>query len=49
MEEQRIVSEDGCPNCGCKEIKYYQRTKGEITYMVYVCKMCKMVIRREMS
>ena len=49
MREYRIVKDNECPNCGCKEIKYYERTKGDITYMVYVCRKCKNVIRRELS
>lgn len=46
---REIRQNEVCPSCGCKEIKVFERTKGEITYIVYVCKACKNVIRRELS
>lgn len=49
MREQQMVKDNSCPNCGCAEVKCLERTKGEITYIVYVCKKCKLVIRRELS
>lgn len=49
MKEYKIVKGGSCPNCGCDNIKIFERTKGEITYIVYVCKNCKNVIRRELS
>ena len=49
LKEQIVIGANECPNCGCDKIKYYERTKGEITYIVYVCKNCKNVIRRELS
>ena len=49
MIEQKIIKDSECPNCGCKESREFKRTKGEITYIVYVCKKCRYVIRRELS
>ena len=49
MREQKIIKENECPNCGCKEQRCIERTKGEITYIVYVCTKCKTVVRRELS
>ena len=45
----REIKENECPNCGCQETKCYKRTKGDMTYIVYVCKRCKSVIRRKIS
>lgn len=47
MEEQKIIKDNECPNCGCRESRVLKRTKGEITYIVYVCQKCRNVIRRE--
>lgn len=49
MKEQKMIEANECPNCGSKEQKVYERTKGEIKYIVYVCSGCKNVIRRELS
>lgn len=46
---REISQNEVCPSCGCKKIKVFKRTKGEITYIVYVCNQCKNVIRRELS
>lgn len=49
LEEQKIVRDNECPNCKCKEQRCISRTKGEITYIVYVCVKCKTVVRRELT
>lgn len=38
-----------CPNCKGEKVKIFQRTKGTITYTVYVCEKCKCVIKREIT
>lgn len=49
MTEQKIIKENACPNCGCKETKSFKRTKGAMTYEVHVCTKCKCVIRRKVG
>ena len=49
MQEQKSITGNECPNCGCKEQTYMKRTKGSMTYIVYVCKNCKVVIRRKIG
>nr|DAI88269.1 MAG TPA: transcription factor IIS-like protein [Caudoviricetes sp.] len=48
-KDYTVIATSSCPNCGSKEQKVYERTKGEIKYIVYVCSGCKNVIRRELS
>lgn len=49
MEKLKDKKNNGCPFCGGKDIKVFRRTKGEITYIVYVCQKCRNVLRRELT
>jgi len=41
------MTDNRCPRCGHEDIKCFERTKGQIKYIVYVCKKCKSVTRRK--
>lgn len=36
-----------CHNCLSRKVKEFERTKGDMTYRIYVCARCKNVIKRE--
>lgn len=44
-----MSDKDRCSNCGSEKHRCYKRTKGKITYMVYVCEICRNVVRREIK
>lgn len=36
-----------CPHCGEMKVKENIRTKGQMTYKIYICDRCKYVIGRK--
>jgi predicted RNA-binding Zn-ribbon protein involved in translation (DUF1610 family) len=36
-----------CPHCGENKVRENVRTKGNLTYKVYICDRCKYVIGRK--
>lgn len=39
----------GCPVCGSKRMRIFEREKQGVNYKIYACGYCKYVIKREFT